>query len=96
MTLELTMTMMAAMFVAGGIWVSLSEDIMKAQSGLNRHTIELLNLSVRTTGIESDMRLLAADAARNKESQKEIKADLSVIDKDIKEILRLVHSARSK
>ena len=93
-TLELTITMLAATFVAGGIWVTLSEDIIEAQSSINHHNIELLSLSVRTTGAESDIRLLSAEAARNKESQKEIKNDLSVIDKDIKEILRVVHDGR--
>jgi peptidoglycan hydrolase CwlO-like protein len=91
-TVELTMSIIVAAFIAGGIWVNLNEDMTEAQSSINRHSIELLNLSVEVTGIESDIRLMAADSSRNKEVQEEIKGDLAVIDKDIKEILRVVHS----
>ena len=91
-TVESSLSVMAAFFIAGGIWVSLSEDIIRAQTSINRHALELIDLSRDLNSIESDIRLLAANTAHNQESSKEIKADLAVIDSDIKEILQVINS----
>ena len=90
-TVELTTTLLIGMFVAGGIWVSLSGDVIRAQAAINRHTLEYLDISLQVSTMDKDILLIAADIMHNKETSQEIKSELKEQRKDIKEILRVVH-----
>jgi peptidoglycan hydrolase CwlO-like protein len=77
-------------FVAGGIWVTLSSDISYAQSSTAQNSIKLQNLARQVASIDTDLRVIAADAEHNKDTADEIKADLKEQRTDIKEILRIL------
>jgi peptidoglycan hydrolase CwlO-like protein len=76
--------------VAGGIWVTLSSDISYAQSSTAQNSIKLQNLARQVASIDTDLRVIAADAEHNKDTADEIKADLKEQRTDIKEILRIL------
>ena len=80
----------AIVFVAGGIWVTLSSDISYAQSSTAQNSIKLQNLARQVASIDTDLRVIAADAEHNKDTADEIKADLKEQRTDIKEILRIL------
>jgi len=87
LTAELSATVLVSVFIAGGIWVSLSEDMIQARVDINKHAVDFTDLSVHVTRMDSDIRLIAADAVRNKEVAQEIKDELKDQRADIKEIL---------
>lgn len=89
-TVEILMGIGAMVFVAGGIWVTLSSDISYAQSSTAENTIKLQNLARQVASIDTDLRVIAADAEHNKDTADEIKADLKEQRTDIKEILRIL------
>ena len=81
-------------FVAGGIWVTLSSDISYAQKSTSQNSLKLQILSQQVASIDSDLRVIAADAEHNKDTADEIKTDLKEQRTDIKEILRILHTGR--
>jgi len=89
-TVEILMGIGAVVFVAGGIWVTLSSDISYAQSSTAQNSIKLQNLARQVASIDTDLRVIAADAEHNKDTADEIKADLKEQRTDIKEILRIL------
>jgi|TARA_R110000751_G_scaffold4756_1_gene23063 peptidoglycan hydrolase CwlO-like protein len=89
-TVEILMGIGAIVFVAGGIWVTLSSDISYAQSSTAQNSIKLQNLARQVASIDTDLRVIAADAEHNKDTADEIKADLKEQRTDIKEILRIL------
>ena len=89
-TVEILMGIGAIVFVAGGIWVTLSSDISYAQSSTAQNSIKLQNLARQVASIDTDLRAIAADAEHNKDTADEIKADLKEQRTDIKEILRIL------
>jgi|TARA_R110002167_G_scaffold293727_1_gene498366 peptidoglycan hydrolase CwlO-like protein len=89
-TVEVLMGIGAVVFVAGGIWVTLSSDISYAQSSTAQNSIKLQNLARQVASIDTDLRVIAADAEHNKDTADEIKADLKEQRTDIKEILRIL------
>jgi len=89
-TVEILMGIGAMVFVAGGIWVTLSSDISYAQSSTAQNSIKLQNLARQVASIDTDLRVIAADAEHNKDTADEIKADLKEQRTDIKEILRIL------
>ena len=86
----------AVVFVAGGIWVTLSSDISYAQSSTAQNSIKLQNLARQVASIDTDLRVIAADAEHNKDTADEIKADLKEQRTDIKEILRILGSREQR
>jgi peptidoglycan hydrolase CwlO-like protein len=90
LTVEILMGIFAMVFVAGGIWVTLSSDISYAQSSTAENTVKLQNLARQVASIDTDLRIIAADAEHNKDTADEIKADLKEQRTDIKEILRIL------
>tara|TARA_R110000822_G_scaffold125035_2_gene259587 strand:- start:667 stop:996 length:330 start_codon:yes stop_codon:yes gene_type:complete len=89
-TVDILMGIGAIVFVAGGIWVTLSSDISYAQTVSAENAIKLQNLAQQVASIDSDLRVIAADAEHNKDTADEIKADLKEQRTDIKEILRIL------
>ena len=89
-TVEILMGIGAIVFVAGGIGVTLSSDISYAQSSTAQNSIKLQNLARQVASIDTDLRVIAADAEHNKDTADEIKADLKEQRTDIKEILRIL------
>ena len=89
-TVDILMGIGAIVFVAGGIWVTLSSDISYAQSSTAQNSIKLQNLARQVASIDTDLRVIAADAEHNKDTADEIKADLKEQRTDIKEILRIL------
>jgi peptidoglycan hydrolase CwlO-like protein len=95
-TVEILMGIGAIVFVAGGIWVTLSSDISYAQSSTAQNSIKLQNLARQVASIDTDLRVIAADAEHNKDTADEIKADLKEQRTDIKEILRILGSREQR
>ena len=95
-TVEILMGIGAVVFVAGGIWVTLSSDISYAQSSTAQNSIKLQNLARQVASIDTDLRVIAADAEHNKDTADEIKADLKEQRTDIKEILRILGSREQR
>tara|TARA_R110000796_G_scaffold73351_8_gene165062 strand:- start:640 stop:972 length:333 start_codon:yes stop_codon:yes gene_type:complete len=93
-TVEILMGIGAVVFVAGGIWVTLSSDISYAQKSTSQNSLKLQILSQQVASIDSDLRVIAADAEHNKDTADEIKTDLKEQRTDIKEILRILHTGR--
>ena len=96
LTVKILMGVGAIVFVAGGIWVTLSADISYAQSSTADNTIKLQSLSRQVASIDIDLRVIAADAEHNKDTADEIKADLKEQRTDIKEILRILGSREQR
>ena len=90
LTVEILMGIFAMVFVAGGIWVTLSADISYAQSSTAENTVKLQNLARQVTGLDVDLRIISANAEHNADTADEIKADLKEQRADIKEILRIL------
>ena len=89
-TVEILMGIGGIIFIAGGIWVTLSADISMAQNSTFENSIKLQNLARQVASIDTDLRVIAADAEHNKDTADEIKADLKEQRTDIKEILRIL------
>jgi len=92
LTVELMGATVAAVFVAGGTFVTLSADVARAQVSTQENTIKLQNLARQVASIDTDIRLIAADANHNKDTLDEVKEDIKEQRTDIKEILRILGS----
>lgn len=90
LTVEILMGIFAMVFVAGGIWVTLSADISYAQSSTAENTVKLQNLARQVASLDVDLRIISANAEHNADTSDEIKADLKEQRADIKEILRIL------
>lgn len=93
-TIELTVSMLVAMFVAGGVWVSLNSDIVHAHKKIDIHAVEMGSLTQSVILLQLDMGVVARDASYNKETSEEIKSDLKEQRKDIKDILKILRGIR--
>lgn len=90
LTVEILMGIGGVIFMAGGIWVTLSADISLAQNSTAQNAIKLQALAAQVSSIDTDLKIIATDAEHNKDTADEIKADLKEQRTDIKEILRLL------
>ena len=89
-TVELVTTVLVGFFLAGGVWVTLSEDLIRAQAAINKHSLEYIDISHHVTRLDKDIALIALETSQNTEISKDIKSNQKDIQKDIKEILRVV------